>query len=414
MIIRKVSIHQLNPSPYNPRINLQKQDPEYQKLKKSIETFGYVDPLIWNSRTGNLVGGHQRLKILIESGLEEVEVSVVDLRAEEEKSLNIALNKIAGQWDEEKLATLLQELNQIPNFDVKLTGFETPEINRLFDEYLSPDPSQGSESDLNQQGPTVTKRGDRIVLGPHRLLCGDSTSPEDLKNLLGDQKIDLWYSDYPYGISYDSENRPREKKGKKWLPIQNDNLNSEDHRMFLRKSIESVMPFLKKGAPVYLWNGFLKMGCMDSLLDEAGIHIGSMLVWVKPNPSISFADYNWQTEFCAYGFVKGASHKWFGSLTETNLWECPRDAAQTLIHPTSKPVSLAQRAMKNSSQRGDIVFDGFAGSGSAIIAAQSMERICYAVELEPCYCDAIVRRYIKTFGRDSVSPEVFERYRKEV
>lgn len=413
MMIQKVRIKEIRLADYNPRLDLQPGQPEYEKLKRSIEEFGYLEPLVLNIRTNTLVSGHQRLKVLSQQGFEEVEASIVDLPVEKEKQLNLILNRVRGDWDEEKLAVLLQELNQIPDFDVKLTGFETPEINRLFDEYLSPDPSQDSEPDPEQQGPAVTKRGDLIALGVHRLFCGDSTSPEDLKNLLGDQKIDLWYTDFPYGIAYDSENRPREKQGRKWLPIENDNLSADDYRIFLEKSVQSILPFLKKGASVYLWNGFAKMGCLDELLERSGLRIACMLVWVKPNPSISFADYNWQTEFCAYGWVKGESHKWFGPPNETNLWECPRDLARTLIHPTSKPVPLAQRAMKNSSQRGDIVFDGFAGSGSAIIAAQSMERICYAIELEPFYCDAIVRRYIRTFGRDSVSPEVFECYRTE-
>ena len=131
MKIQKVKIDQINPAAYNPRIDLRPGDPDYEKLKKSIETFGYVEPLVWNSRTGNLVGGHQRLKILMEKGAKEVDVSVVDLDSEKEKALNLALNKISGDWDIEKLGELLDELNKSPDFDVTLTGFDIPKSARF-------------------------------------------------------------------------------------------------------------------------------------------------------------------------------------------------------------------------------------------------------------------------------------------
>src|SRR3989338_10967426 len=189
MNIQKVKIEQINPVAYNPRIDLKPGDPEYEKLKKSINTFGYVEPLVWNSRTGNLVGGHQRLKILIDQGHKEVEVSVVDLDLEKEKTLNLALNKISGEWDDEKLGELLKELTQNPDFDNLLTGFDLPEISQIFDrlEEINED-NFDFEAELKKIKNPKTKLGDIIELGEHRLLCGDCSKSEDLARLFGDQK----------------------------------------------------------------------------------------------------------------------------------------------------------------------------------------------------------------------------------
>lgn len=415
MEIRKVSINSIAPAGYNPRADLKPGDPEYEKLLRSMTEFGFVEPLVWNERTGNLVGGHQRFKILQAQGVTEVEVSVVDLPLEKEKALNIALNKVQGAWDEEKLAALLQELSSAPDFDVLITGFDQAEISGLFDECSVPDFDDEGENQ-EPDGPVITKRGDLIQLGDHRLLCGDCTSSSDLKTLLGDQMIDLWYSDFPYGVSYSAGQRPTKKRGKsKWKKIANDDLNGEKYDTFLESAVRSLCPFLTSGAPVYLWNGFAKMGFLNDCLEKEGFHVSSLITWVKPTPSPSFGDYNWQSEYCSYGWKEGdGAHKWYGASNESNVWEVSRDSAASLIHPTQKPLELAQRAMKNSSKRGDRVFDGFAGSGSAVIAAQVMERVCFAMELEPRYCDAIVRRYIKTFGHESVSPELYQRYCREV
>jgi len=413
MKIQTIPISQIVPAAYNPRVELKPGDPEYEKLKRSLEEFGLVEPVIWNQRTGNLVGGHQRYRIIKESGVMEIEVSVVDLSLEKEKALNLALNKIQGSWDEEKLIALLSELGNIPDFEMELTGFEVPEINQLFDKHQMFDESLESddEDDPGDQGSAITKRGDLILLGSHRLLCGDSTSEADMKTLFGERPIDLLYTDLPYAVSYCAEQRPTNKRSvSKWLPIANDNLDPKEYDQFLVKFIRNLCPFLTPGAPVYLWSGFAKMGRLNDFLEDAGIHVSSTLVWIKPTPSPSFADYAWQSEYCAYGWKEGAGHRWFGPLGETNVWESPRDAVANLIHPTQKPVSLAQRALKNSSERGNIVFDAFAGSGSTIMAAQSLERVCYAMELEPRYCDAIVRRYIRTFGADSVLADVLQKY----
>ena len=202
MNIQTININQINPAVYNPRVNLKPGDKEYEKLKTSINTFGYVEPLVWNQRTGNLVGGHQRLKILAEQGLAEVEVSVVDLNLDKEKALNLALNKISGHWDEDKLSDLLRELSENSEIDVTLSGFDLAEISEILDKDVEVDDDDfNAEEEHKRIGNPITQKGDLIVLGEHRLLCGDSSIPEDVIRLLDGKKIDLIFTDPPYNVA---------------------------------------------------------------------------------------------------------------------------------------------------------------------------------------------------------------------
>lgn len=414
MDIQKMKVSDIKIGDWNPRETLKPGDPVFEELRLSLREFGMVQLLVWDKQSGMLVGGHQRLSVLIDEGVEEVDVCVVDYPPHKMKALGIALNKIQGCWNEEKLAALLQDLDQIPDFDVSLTGFEKPEIGALFDEYLAPDLDAVEEAS-ESEGPPVTARGDLIPLGPHRLFCGDSGSEDDLRSLLGEQKIQLVYTDPPYNCAYDSSNRPVNNGDSRWRPIANDAMSQSEYELWLRNIFSCVKPFLDRGTPLYCWGGHRQFSHLGSTLTALGFHVSNVITWIKPCPSPGYGDYQMASEFAIYAWLKdGAAHRWYGPPTEVNVWESSRDSVSQLIHPSQKPVSLAQRAIKNSSQRGDLVFDGFAGSGSTIIAAQSLERVCYAVELDPLYCDAIARRYIKTFGRESVSPEVYARYGKEV
>lgn len=204
--IKKIPIGKIKPAAYNPRKNLQPGDPEYEKLLKSIDEFDCVELLVYNRRTGNLVSGHQRLRILAARDDTEVTCSVVDLPLGKEKTLNIALNKIAGTWDNEKLATLLNELIRVPDFDFELTGFELPEASKLIDEILlQRNPEEDDfdfESELEQITKPQTKPGQLIELGPHRILCGDSTKFPNVEKLIGNCKAKLIFLDPPYAQNY--------------------------------------------------------------------------------------------------------------------------------------------------------------------------------------------------------------------
>ncbi len=409
LTLRTISIKQVNPAPYNPRIDLKPGDPEYEKLKRSLKTFGCVEPLVWNKRTGNLVGGHQRFKVLREQGAERVEVSVVDLPLAKEKALNVALNKIQGGWDEERLAVLLQELATIPDFDVGLTGFDRIEIGGLLDR-VSGDADAEDGFDLAEaleaadSRPPVTRKGALIELGPHRLLCGDSGRPEHLDKLLADvDGVDLFFTDPPYNVSYYGGNRPqphkaRPKRSRQWKRIYGDDLTQEQYEAWLTPILESVYSRLRPGSPFYIWNGHRQFGPMHAALSKVGAHISCVITWAKECFAIGYGDYNQQSEFCLYGWRPGRSHRWYGPTNESTLWQVRRDCTRSYRHPTQKPIALAARAIKNSSTRGDIVLDTFLGSGTTLIAAERLERRCLGIELDSRYCDAIVRRYLAIAG----------------
>jgi len=419
MEILKVKVTVINPAAYNPRVDLKPGDPEYEKLKASINTFGYVDPVIWNRRTSNLVGGHQRLKILIEQGAQEIEASVVDLDLTQEKILNLALNRISNAWEPNRLAQLLQELQQTPDLDLGLTGFSVPEISQIIDRIEeAKDDDFNLDEELGKIKQPVTQPGELIELGEHRLLCGDSSKPEDVARLIGDKKVNLIFTDPPYNVNYYGGNRPnpkvRPKPSRQWQRIYNDNLTQEEYEAWLDKIFENVMFYLAAGAPFYIWNGHGQFGPMYLMLTKRGFHVSCVLTWAKQNFAISYADYNQQTEFCLYGWKEdNGAHHWYGPTNESTLWEVKRDSTSTYDHPTQKPVALAHRAIKNSSKRGDIVLDMFLGSGTTLISAEGLNRTCFGMEIDPYYCDVIVRRYIKLIGKDKVSQELVNRYCKE-
>ena len=421
MEIRKIKTSEIHLALFNPRKNLQPGDAEYEKLKKSIESFGYCDPVIWNSRTGNLVGGHQRLKILLAQGLTEVEASVVDLPLEREKALNLALNKVQGEWDEDKLAVLLIELQQLPDFDVGLTGFDLPEISKILDRVEEAEEDNlDIEKELEAINEPITKPGDLIELGQHWLLCGDSSKSEDVIKLLGDKKANLIFTDPPYNVAYHPSNRPiseeaHSKAQNTWRKIENDNLPQEEYESWLMQVFTNMSVYLDKGAAYYIWNGHKQFGPMHLMLNNLGFHVSCVITWAKERFALGYGDYNQQTEFCLHGWKEdNGSHHWYGPKNESTLWEIERESASTYNHPTTKPVALANRAIKNSSQRGEIVLDLFLGSGTTLIAAEGLERICYGMEIDPRYCDVIVRRYLGLVGKDRVNSELWDRYFKEV
>lgn len=419
MLIQTIPVSQINPAPYNPRQDLKPGDVEYEKLNKSMSEFGCVEPLVWNKRTGHLAGGHQRFKILIAQGAQEIVVSVVDLPLEKEKALNLALNKIQGDWDEDKLAQLISDLSATPDFDVSLTGFDMPEVSEILDRFQE---RQGEDdydvqADVDSNKESITKNGDVIELGKHRVICGDSSDPETLKKLIGQSKVNLLHTDPPYNVNYYGGNRPhvkaRPKDSKQWDRIYCDDMSQDEYEVWLKNILTYAAAYLTEGAPVYIWNGHLQFGPMHHILTGLGFHIGCVITWAKPNFAIGYGDYNQQTEFCLYGWKEGETHFWNGPTNESTLWEINRDPAKILIHPTQKPIAIAQRAITNSSCIGDIVLDLFLGSGSTLIAAESLGRVCYGCEKDARYIDAIVRRYIAFVGKDKVSDEIKAKYLKE-
>ena len=377
--------------------------------------------MVWNKQTGNLVGGHQRFKVLSAKDIKEVEVSVVDLPIEKEKALNIALNKISGDWDEHKLALLLDDLIKVPDFDIGLTGFETEEISDLLDRALNPDTS-GAKEDFNvddaldREHPAITQPGELIELGNHRLLCGDSSKPSALRKLISNNKVHLFFTDPPYNVDYYGGNRPqpekaRPKQSRQWKKIYSDNLNQDQYIKWLGTILKNATRFLSTGAPVYIWNGHRQFGPMHQLLGTVGIKVSCVITWAKESFAIGFGDYNQQTEFCLYGWLEdNGAHRWYGPANESTLWQIHRDPTKEYQHPTQKPLELAARAMRNSSLRGQIVLDTFLGSGTTLIAAERLSRRCFGIEIDAHYCDVIVRRWIAFVGVDNAPKTIVEKY----
>jgi ParB-like chromosome segregation protein Spo0J len=201
--LERIPVDKLKAAEHNPRKDLKPGDPEYEKLKRSIQTFGSVEPILWNKRSGNIIGGHQRFKVLVELGQKEIDCVVVDMNLADEKALNIALNKISGDWDKDKLMLLIADL-QGSDFDVSLTGFDSVELDALFKDSLK-DGIKEDDFDVDEEikKPATTKPGDLWILGKHRLVCGDSTK-EDTYTLLMDGKLaNLTVTDPPYNVNYE-------------------------------------------------------------------------------------------------------------------------------------------------------------------------------------------------------------------
>jgi DNA modification methylase len=402
MKIVRIPIEMINPAPYNPRVDLKPGDEEYEKLKRSIEEFGYVEPLVWNRRTGNLVGGHQRYKILVnEKGLKELDVSEVDLDETREKALNIALNKISGDWETTKLAELLQELQASDEIDFELTGFSEEEFDELLEqldieldqdvEYEDVEDDEFDvESELENIEEPVTQRGDIWLLGEHRLLCGDSTNLEEVQRLMNGKRAAMVFTDPPYNVDYTG-------KTKDALKIQNDHMDNESFYRFLYDAFSVMYKVTEEGGPIYVCHADSEGLNFRKAMIDSGWLLKQCIIWVKNSIVLGRQDYHWQHEPILYGWKPGAAHKWAGDRKQSTVWEYDKPQ-RNAEHPTMKPIPIPAKAIQNSSYKGEIVFDPFGGSGSTLIAAEKTGRICYTVELDPKYCDVIVKRYEELTG----------------
>lgn len=398
MDIQKITVDKLNPAKYNPRKNLKPGDPEYEKLKRSIETFGYVEPVIWNTKTGHIVGGHQRFKVLQEQGATEIDCVVVDMTESEEKALNIALNKVSGEWDMPKLAELLEDLDK-SMFDVSLTGFDVAEIEDLFSKVHDKDVNDdGFDTDkaLEEIKMPVSKAGDIWLLGKHRLICGDSTKLSDVEKLMDGKKANICVTDPPYNVNY-SAGKENERV------IKNDHMENNQFYEFLLAAYKNIFAVLDDGAGAYIFHADTEGLNFRKAFKDAGFHLANVCIWVKQSLVLGRSDYQWQHEPVLYGWKPTGKHRWYSDRKQTTVWNFDRPT-KSPDHPTMKPVPLMAYPIQNSSMTNCIVYEPFGGSGSTLIACEQTGRICFVVELDEKYCDVIVRRYIETAGEDT---EVF-------
>ena len=394
MNIQKIKPEQLNPAAYNPRRDLKLGDVEYEKLRRSIEEFGYVEPVIWNKRTGNIVGGHQRYKVLVSLGYTEIECVVLDIDEQREKALNVALNKISGEFDIPLLTDLLQGLSD-DGFDVSLTGFDATEMEELFQDTPSGNVKEDNfdaDKAVAEIETPVSKLGDIWLLGKHRLMCGDSTSSDAVKKLMDGVKAKVVFTDPPWNVDYGSDSKHPSWKSRQ---ILNDKMSTEQFGAFLLAAFKCISEVSEPGCMTYVVMSAQEWGNIMPAMQENEYHWSSTIIWAKDSLVLSRKDYHTQYEPIWYG--------WFGTekrlcplkdRKQSDLWQIPHPKV-SVEHPTMKPVALVAKSLTNSSRAGDTALDLFGGSGTTLIAAEQTERICNMMELDPKYCDVIVKRYIE-------------------
>lgn len=389
MEFRKLPIVSLVPASYNPRKKLKPGDNEFEKIKNSITEFGYVDPIIVNQDL-TVIGGHQRISVLKTLGYTEIDCVVIDIDKTKEKALNVALNKISGEWNKELLVELIQELQSL-DYDVSFTGFEPPELEQLFNEVHSKEIQEDDfdvEAELAQ--PAVTRRGDVWILGRHRLICGDSTDPAVFSLLMEGKKANLVVTDPPYNVAYEA------KAG----TIQNDNLKNDEFYHFLFKAFTNTAEVMEKDASIYVFHADTEGLNFRKAFKDAGLYLSGVCIWAKQSLVLGRSPYQWKHEPILYGWRKDGKHNWYADRKQSTIWNFDRPSKNEL-HPTMKPVALCAYPITNSSMSNCIVLDPFGGSGSTLIACEQTNRICYCIELDEKYADVIVKRYVEMTGDGS-------------
>jgi DNA modification methylase len=378
----------LNPATYNPRKALKQGDAEYEKLKRSLEQFGYVELIVVNTTNDNtVISGHQRLNVLMDMGVAEEDCILVELDTDKEKALNIAMNKINGEWDKDKLALLITEL-QGQDFDVSLTGFDPAEIDDLFKDSLA-EGVHDDDFDVNAEleKPAITKSGDLWKLGRHRLVCGDSTKSETFELLMAGSKANLVVTDPPYNVNYEGQ------AGK----IKNDHMGNDAFLQFLLDAFTNTASHMADDASIYVFHADTEGLNFRKAFSEAGFYLSGTCIWKKQSLVLGRSPYQWQHEPVLFGWKKKGKHQWYTGRKESTIWEFDKPKKNT-DHPTMKPVALIAYPIMNSSMSNTLVLDPFGGSGSTLVACEQTERSCCTIELDEKYCDVIIKRYIELTG----------------
>ena len=388
LTIEHVVIDDLRPDPTNPR---RISDAELEALTRSVQEFGLVDPIIARREDKTVIGGHQRLLAARKLGLKAVPVVYIDLSPEKARLLNVALNRISGDWDKELLARLLADLETTPDIDISLTGFSEDELAKALKSLDAREKRSREETfdlDAAWQGakanPSIV-RDDVWRLGDHRVMCGDSGAGGDVARLVAGEEAQLMVTDPPYGVAYEDhgENPKGRKKGR---PIANDALGA-DQAAFWTEALRHWP--LDGDAYVFSPSGPL-IGTLCASIEAAGITHRQWLIWIKDRLVLGRSHYHYRHEHIFYGW-KGKT-SWNGSRKEDSVWEEPRPA-DSPEHPTIKPLPLCERAIENSSQPYDLVIDPFLGSGTTLIAAERTGRRCFGMELDPHYCSLVIARW---------------------
>lgn len=374
MIHEKININSIKANPNNPRLI---KDEKFAKLVKSIKEFPEMlelRPIVVNDDM-IVLGGNMRLKACKEAGLKQVPIiKASSLTSEQQKEFIIKDNVGFGEWDWELIANEW-DAEQVTDWGLDIPDFKI-EAEAQEDDYDIPDEIQ-----------TDIVLGDLFEIGPHRLLCGDSTQTDTFGVLFGDQFADLVVTDPPYNVAYEGKTKDK-------LKISNDRQSDGEFYQFLYDFYTSLGSFTKAGGAWYVWHADSEGANFRKAMSDSGIMVKQCLIWVKNSMVMGRQDYHWQHEPCLYGWKEGAAHGWYGDRKQTTVLNFDRPQ-RNAEHPTMKPVPLIAYQIGNSSKQGDIVADGFGGSGTTMVASHQMGRKCYMVEFDPKYCQVIVDRMRK-------------------
>lgn len=395
-------------------------DAQVSQLAASIKEFGFNNPVAIDA-DGMILCGHGRVMAAQKLGLTEVPtVCLSHLSATQKKAYILADNKLAlnAGWDNDMLKVELEDL-KFSNFDLDLVGFSTEELDEIMNQDEEPEVEDDDYTVAVPQEPKA-KLGEIYILGKHRLMCGDSTSIQDVEKLMGggEYQADLLLTDPPYNVDYEGGTNKK-------LKIKNDNMEDQAFRQFLIDVYKAADHVMKPGAPFYIWHADSEGANFRGAAKDMGWQIRECLIWVKNSLVLGRQDYQWRHEPCLYGWKAGAAHYFTDSRAEStviddqvNVDKLSKDELKTLckklldpgiettvirekkpsindVHPTMKPVKLFGRLVKNSSKRNDIVLDLFGGSGTTIVACEQLNRRAYLMELDPAYVDVIIDRYQK-------------------
>ena len=396
--IVQVPIDELRPDPANPRkISAEELD----ALTRSLKEFGFIQPVLARHDDHIVLGGHQRLTAARRLGIKVVPVIYVDVTEEQGKLLNLALNRISGEWDDQLLARMLADLKLAPEIDLSLSGFTDDELTRYLKKLASEERREQVETfDLDAaleeaRAHAVTKTGDIWLLCDHRLLCGDATVATDVTRLLDGRHADLAFTDPPYNVAYDGGFLKRKK-------IENDSLSPEAWEAFCRAWGTNLVASVD-GA-LYVCMSTREWPTVSRILEEADARWSDTIIWQKDRFTVGRADYQRGYEPVWYGWREGSKHQWLAGRDQNDVW-LVRRPSQSPLHPTMKPLELIERALENSSRVGDRVLDLFLGSGSTMIAAERLGRVCLGVERDPIYVDVAVRRWENFTGQKATRQE---------
>ena len=368
------------------------------QIAASIAEFGFTAPILAGS-DGVIVAGHGRLAAARKLGLASVPVVVLEhLTPTQRRALVIADNRIAENagWDDAMLRIELEDL-QLDGFDLDITGFTDEEIKALMPVDVTEGLTDPDEAPPVPENP-VTVPGDVWVMGKHRLLCGDSTRVDDLAKLCEGQMVDMWLTDPPYNVAYGGEKGNAANKNKvdggnrNTRTILNDDMGDEQFRIFLRDVYTAADTVMKAGAVFYIWHSDTEGYNFRGAARDTNWTVRQCLIWKKSSIVLGRQDYQWMHEPCLYGWKEGAGHLWASDRKQTTILEFDKPARND-VHPTMKPVALFEYQMLNNTKGGDIVLDSFGGSGTTLIAAEKNGRIARLMELDPKYCDVIVKRW---------------------